>query len=106
MTDIFKALAVLAESGITLTKEQQKSLDDFKAATLKAKAIEVFDKKGIDGVADSSEWVEWSFGTAALVFDQIVDKNVGRGRGEVNERVFTVETPHGTLKVSLTNSTE
>lgn len=103
--DVLKALAVLAESGIELTKSQQTALDEFKSATMKAKAIETFDKKLIES-ADSEEWVADSFALAANVFDMVHDKNVGRGRGEVNERVFTVDTPHGTLKVSLTNSVE
>lgn len=102
---IARALEVLAESGIALTPKQQDALAEFKSAAMHDDALKVFQSKtATEEIAES--WVEKSFNLAEDMSDCFASKVVGRGRGEVSERVFRVETPYGSLKVSLTNETE
>jgi hypothetical protein len=100
--DVQKALAVLLESGIELTKAQTAALAEFKAATLRDAAIAKFDKALIQS-ADSSEWTTDMFTLAEKFASECEGENKGRGRGDVHERVFSIDTPSGLLKVSLTN---
>lgn len=97
--DILKALAVLAESGIELTAEQETALAEFKSTAMRDAATKVFTSKG---VPDPEDWTDEMFSVALRVSEDVKGANVGRGRGEVHEKMFRIETPHGSLKVSLT----
>lgn len=101
--DVLKALAVLAEQGIELSEDQTAALEELKMSAMRENALAVMEKK-VSG--DAMQWCEEMFDLAAAIFDGIEGKIVGRGRGEVFERVFRIETPHGSLKVSLTNGEE
>lgn len=101
--DILKALAVLAESGITLTKEQTSALESFKSEAMREAAEKVMSKKLSKNAGESAaDWTHMAFNWAQMVSDDFEGANVGRGRGEVHEKMFRIETPHGSLKVSLT----
>lgn len=101
--DVLKALAVLAEQGIELSEEQTNALEELKMSAMRENALSIMEKK-VSG--DAEQWVDEMFALAAGIFDGIEGKTVGRGRGEVFERVFRIDTPHGALKVSLTNGEE
>lgn len=98
--DILKALAVLAESGIELTPEQETALAEFKSNAMREAAVKILAKKV--GDKNASDWTTEMFTLAENVSLQVEGANVGRGRGEVHEKMFRIETPHGSLKVSLT----
>lgn len=103
--DVMKALATLRESGLKLTKEQESALEEFTSQALRTEAEKVFERK--TGVSpEDSTWVDEMFALAESIRDQIEGENVGRGRGEVHEKMFRVETPYGSLKVSLTTPVE
>lgn len=118
--EVLKALEVLAASGIVLTDEQAESLAEFKSSAMTSAAVEIFGRKvevpRQDGESDedydarkSGELETWAtdmFALAARIRSEITGDKVGRGRGEVFERMFRIETPDGSLKVSLTESTE
>ena len=105
--DILKALATLAESGIKLTKEQTAALEEFKATAMREAAEKVFERKlSADALNSAGGWTEEMFDLANSVSSEIVGENVGRGRGEVHEKMFRIETPAGSLKVSLTTPVE
>ena len=105
--DVLKALAVLADSGITLSEEQEAALAEFKSATMREEAEKVFARKvnAPEKTKKSAQekWMNLSFKLAQDVANEIIGANVGRGRGEVHEQMFRIETPSGSLKVSLTN---
>lgn len=105
--DVMKALATLRESGLKLTEEQETALEEFTSQALRSEAEKVFDRKTVaDAGESSSDWTEYVFDLASRISYAIDGENVGRGRGEVHEKMFRVETPHGSLKVSLTTPTE
>lgn len=105
--NVMAALATLRESGLQLTEEQENALEEFTAQAMTSEAVKVFDRKLIpDSVLNSTEWATRVFDWASEVETQITGENVGRGRGEVHEQVFRVETPSGSLKVSLTRPVE
>jgi hypothetical protein len=106
--DVPKALAVLAESGIELTDDQANALAEFKSQTMRDEAEKVFVRKlrGDNDKQNAQRAVSWTkkmFDLADDISGAIVGANVGRGRGEVHEQMFRIETPSGSLKVSLTN---
>lgn len=105
--DILKALAVLAESGIELTQEQETALAEFKSSAMREAATKVLvgkmdtpDKGEAEDMG--ADWTSEMFALAANVSEWVKGSNVGRGRGEVHEKMFRIETPDGSLKVSLT----
>lgn len=101
------ALATLRESGLTLTPEQETALEEFTAQAMTSEAEKVFERKTIeDREFTPAEWTHRMFELAVDVSRDISGENVGRGRGEVHEQVFRIETPNGSLKVSLTRPTE
>lgn len=105
--NVMAALATLRESGLQLTPEQENALEEFTAQAMHAEAKKIFERKLIEGDEKyANAWVDRTFDLASLVADAITGENVGRGRGEVHEQVFRVETPSGSLKVSLTRPSE
>lgn len=99
--DVLKALAVLEESGIKLSRAQEDSLREFKAQTMTDNAVKYIDGKVHENV-DSTAFVAESFRLAEAFSTEVKGNNVGRGRGEVHEKVVRFDTPSGTLKISLT----
>lgn len=97
------ALEMFESQGVKVTKEMRDALKTAQQTEMFDAAKAVFDRKclSIENV-DATIWVERSFELAERIENQIAGENVGRGRGMVFERVFRVETPSGTLKVSLT----
>lgn len=108
--DVLKALAVLADSGIELSDEQRESLKVFKASAMREAATKILDRKVIGDDETHGEsvdaWVSNMFDLADSMSNEIKGSTVGRGRGEVFERVFRIDTPAGTLKVSLTGESD
>jgi len=102
--EVMRALATLRESGLELTPEQSAALEEFQAQSLRSEAEKVFERKTKESGDTPSVWVESAFDLAEAVSNGIDGENVGRGRGEVHEKMFRVETPHGSLKVSLTTA--
>lgn len=99
--DILKALAVLSESGIKLTSEQETALANFKSQAMRDAAETILSGK-VGDKRLAGKWVTRMFDLAGDISAQVKGANVGRGRGEVHEKMFRIETPHGSLKVSLT----
>lgn len=99
------ALDLFAASGVTITDDMRDALYAAQAEEYRKGALEVFDRKCVE-TADSSEWYDRAVSFASLMADEFIGENVGRGRGMVHERVFSIVTPHGKLKVSLTNEPE
>lgn len=99
--DVVAALETLRELGLELTPEQENALAEHTANALREEAEKVFSRK-LSDAGDPEAWTDEMFALAEHISVSIVGENVGRGRGEVFERMFRVETPHGSLKVSLT----
>lgn len=101
------ALAALADAGIELDEEQTALLGQFKTVKMRESASEVIGRKLTENnKKNRDEWVKRSFDFAESMAENFTANKVGRGRGEVMERVFRIDTPHGTFKVSLSESPE
>ena len=111
--DVLKAIAALEELGIELTPEQQEAMAAHKTAAMYEEAEKVFARKLTEFVLGekrsekrAEDWTRDMFALAGRVAVNIIGSNVGRGRGEVHEKMFRIETPSGSLKVSLTTDPE
>lgn len=99
-------LAELADLGIELTDDQRRKVEEHKVTLQREAAGEIIGRKLSKKTDKSVEsWTTKSFDFAAGMARDFEGAKVGRGRGEVFERVFRVETPSGTFKVSLTEGT-
>ena len=99
-------LAELAELGIELSEDQRKKVEEHKVTLMRDAAGEIIGRK-LSKKTDKAvkDWTTKSFDFAAGMASDLEGAKVGRGRGEVFERVFRIETPSGTFKVSLTEGT-
>lgn len=110
--DVLRALATLAENGISLSKDQTAALEEMRAAALTDAARTIFEAKlsiEDDGEkADAAaEWTTEMFALAADLTAALTPKkreSVTRGMPFV--RQFAIDTPHGALSVKLHSESE
>lgn len=106
---ILQALAALKESGVTLTDEQEASLETFKTQQMRAGIETVLDRKLTvpesetkkQRTARVNEWTDRVLSLALAFSTDVQANNQNRGRGERSVRMFRVETPEGSLKIEL-----
>lgn len=103
---IADALAALANAeGFKLTDKQREMVEAAARNEMIEAAEKVFDRKLRDEFKSTAgDFASDMFDLSERVADQVAGEKVGRGRGEVFEQMFRIETPHGSLKVSLTNA--
>ena len=99
------ALDLFEAQGIKVTKEMREAAAEAQENEMREAAETIFDRKLYTSTPEATkEWTALSFGLAKSMDSEITGEKVGRGRGEVYERMFRVETVYGSLKVSLTQA--
>ena len=109
---VLDALAALESLGVSLSPEQVEAIETAKEKAMTDAAAKVFTNKLTDvdpkrSKMTQEEWVsEWVTRMFRLASDMRGVKSISRqqGRGSIVERMFAIETPHGKLKVSLTET--
>jgi hypothetical protein len=94
--------------GITFTKAQRDAFEDnVRKASMdlaKKASLEAIDAKVADDT-NSEEFYEYLVGIAEVFNQHVVKTNErGQGRGQIKEKVLTVSTEFGNLKISLTET--
>jgi len=99
-----EAIARFEAMGIEVPADMLAAVEGMRYRHVEESAIDFFkEKKGMsDKVA--VEWQEEVFSWAQHLYDAFDADVVNRGRGKVLRRGFTVDTPHGTFKVDLSET--
>lgn len=102
------ALEMFQASGIKVTKEMREALVKQQQDEMREAAATILSRKCVDEMT-VDPWVDELFNLAAGFEQQIISetRNVqGRGLGQREVRSVAIETPHGRLRVELSNDAD
>ena len=105
-SQLLKSIEFFESKGIDVPQEILDEVARAQHIELESGAVDYFTNvKSLDP-KDAVHWQECAFTWAELVAGEFEASEANRGKGKVMWSGFTVETPHGKLKVELTNVIE
>lgn len=99
-----EAIARFEAMGIDVPADMLAAVEGMRYRHTEEAAIDFFkSRKGMSD-KDAIVWQEAAFTWAEMIANEFAADVVNRGRGKVLRRGFTVDTPHGTFKVDLSET--